>query len=76
MPETYRDKWERMSPEERAAVAPSGRTCAEPGCDKPAGTPWGPYWCPDCDDERMERVSRGLESVLRRFQEGGTDGSR
>ena len=30
---------------------PSGRTCL--GCDEPAGTIWGPYWCPEHDKERL-----------------------
>lgn len=63
---TLRERWLRMSPDERASMAPSGRTCVEPGCGKPAGTPWGPYWCPDCDDKRMDRVSASLESLSAR----------
>lgn len=63
---TFRDRWLRMTPEERAALEPSGRTCIEPGCDKPAGTPWGPYWCPDHDDERIERIDRQLAQIARK----------
>lgn len=40
---------------------PSGRTCLD--CDKPAGTPWGPYWCPEHDVIRLDRISASLESI-------------
>lgn len=43
---------------------PSGRQCCEPNCTEPAGTRWGPYWCPDHDKERLDRVSRGFESIM------------
>ena len=40
---------------------PSGRTCID--CDQPAGTPWGPYWCPDCDVRRLDRITTNLEAL-------------
>jgi hypothetical protein len=40
---------------------PSGRTCLD--CDRPAGTPWGPYWCPDCDVKRLDRCTAGLMEI-------------
>lgn len=43
---------------------PSGRTCIEPDCPLPAGTPWGPYWCPDHDAARLNRVSVGLRRAF------------
>lgn len=43
----------------------SGRTCIERGCDEVAGTLWGPLWCPEHDAERLDNVSRGMESLLR-----------
>lgn len=42
---------------------PSGRSCYEQGCDRPAGTLWGPYWCPEHDQERLERISASLEGM-------------
>jgi hypothetical protein len=42
---------------------PSGQTCVEAGCDQPAGTRWGPYWCPDCDVERLDRIMASLEAI-------------
>lgn len=42
---------------------PSGRSCAE-GCDQPAGTLWGPYWCPDHDSQRLARISAQMENLF------------
>lgn len=42
---------------------PSGRTCCEADCDEPAGTLWGPMWCPDHDAERIDRVSAGFAAI-------------
>lgn len=46
---------------------PSGRHCID--CGKPAGTPWGPYWCPDCDVRRLDRVGAGFAAVEAAFEE-------
>lgn len=43
----------------------SGRTCIEKGCDRPAGTKWSPYWCQPCNAERMDRISKALEAMVR-----------
>ena len=48
-------------PEGHVCQQPSGRTCLD--CDQPAGTLWGPYWCPDCDVKRLDRISASLESL-------------
>lgn len=45
---------------------PSGRVCIESGCDKPAGTFWGPLWCPEHDRERLDRIGRQLAEIARR----------
>lgn len=42
---------------------PSGRTCIEVGCDAPAGTRWGPYWCPDHDADRLDRIDASLNAL-------------
>ena len=42
-------------------VAPSGRRCVE--CGDPAGTKWGPYWCPPCDVARLDRISAQLDAI-------------
>lgn len=46
---------------------PSGRSCID--CGQPAGTPWGPYWCPDCDVLRLDRIESGLLDLQRQFRE-------
>ncbi len=38
----------------------SGRKCIEPGCDRPAGTAWSPFWCQPCNAVRMDRISASL----------------
>lgn len=43
---------------------PSGRVCVEAGCDQPAGTLWGPMWCPDHDRERLDRISASLDALI------------
>jgi Zn finger protein HypA/HybF involved in hydrogenase expression len=41
---------------------PSGRKCVD--CGQPAaGTKWGPYWCPDCDKKRLDRITASLEAI-------------
>lgn len=40
---------------------PSGRRCVD--CGEPAGTLWGPYWCPDCDMKRLDRITVGFEAI-------------
>lgn len=44
---------------------PSGRACVD--CGAPAGTPWGPYWCPTCDVTRLDRIAAGFRDVLAAF---------
>jgi hypothetical protein len=46
---------------------PSGRVCVEPGCYEMAGTLWGPLWCPDHDRERLNRITKSLESIADGF---------
>jgi hypothetical protein len=52
---------------EHVCAVPSGKSCVEPGCDAPAGTKWGPYWCPPHDQERLARVSDQLHGVQASF---------
>lgn len=47
---------------EHVCQKPSGRLCIE-GCGQPAGTWWGPMWCPDCDLIRIDRVSEQLRKL-------------
>jgi hypothetical protein len=50
---------------------PSGQPCIEPGCDRPAGTLWGPLWCPEDDEKRLDRISASFEKIAASF---GTEG--
>jgi len=47
----------------------TGKTCWTDGCEEPAGTLWGPYWCPDHDAERLDRISAGMRSILEEFND-------
>jgi hypothetical protein len=42
----------------------TGKPCIEPGCDKPAGTWWSPYWCFEHNVERIKRVTRQFDEIL------------
>jgi len=59
-----RPAWEAMTADERRVYADPTKRCAEKGCTEPAGTPWGPYWCADHDDERIHRISRQLNGIV------------
>ena len=52
-----------QGPGGHVCMRPSGRECIEPGCENTAGTVWGPLWCPDCDQARLDRVSAGFDAV-------------
>jgi len=39
----------------------SGKKCAV--CGKPAGTAWGPFFCPPCDIERKAGIEKSLEEL-------------
>lgn len=38
-------------------------------CDNKPGTPWTPYWCPECDKKRMDGISNSLKSMLRELKQ-------
>jgi len=48
---------------------PSGRTCIEDGCGEPAGTLWGPLWCPEHDQDRLDRISASLTAIYAALEE-------
>lgn len=52
---------------EHTCQRPSGRACID--CGAPAGTRWGPYWCPDCDVVRLDRISDQFEQIAAEFKE-------
>lgn len=47
---------------------PSGRICVEDGCTEPAGTLWGPHWCPQHDRERLDRIEAGMNEIRTAFR--------
>lgn len=51
---------------------PSGRTCIEDNCSSPAGTDWGPLWCPEHDQERLDRVSRQMAEIAAEMNDNYT----
>lgn len=48
-------------PDGHVCQRPSKRACIE--CGEPAGTLWGPHWCPDCDEVRLDRIDASLRSL-------------
>ena len=38
-------------------------------CDNKPGTPWTPYWCPECDKKRMDGISNSLKSMLEELKQ-------
>jgi hypothetical protein len=48
---------------EHVCQKPSGRRCYEQPCEEPAGTLWGPYWCPKHDKERLDRISAAFDQM-------------
>jgi hypothetical protein len=53
---------------EHVCQMPSGRTCIEDGCEKAAGTRWGPLWCAEHDQERMDRISGQMAEIQASFR--------
>ena len=41
----------------------TGKPCIEPGCERPAGTAWSPYWCFEHNVERLDRITASLETI-------------
>jgi hypothetical protein len=48
-------------PQGHICQVPSGKDCFD--CGKPAGTAWGPYFCPDCDVKRLDKIEANLKSI-------------
>lgn len=46
---------------------PSGRVCDVAGCGAEAGTLWGPFWCPEHDKERLDRISASFAEIEAQF---------
>jgi len=50
----------------------TGRPCIEPGCKRPAGTGWSPYWCQPCNAARLHRIDQSLRQLLAESQTRGS----
>ena len=45
----------------------TGKTCIVRGCEKPAGTYWGKYWCKEHDIERRKNIDKDFENLKKLF---------
>jgi hypothetical protein len=45
----------------------TGKKCIEPGCDKPAGTAWGPSRCFEHNVERINRIEKEWQILIDRM---------
>jgi hypothetical protein len=43
-------------------------------CANPAGTPWTPLWCPECDQERRDTITQQMADISAAFREERRDG--
>ena len=41
----------------------TGKECIE-GCGRPAGTAWSPYWCFECNVDRINKINGQFEKLL------------
>lgn len=46
----------------------TGKECIESGCNKPAGTRWGPHWCFEHNRDRIRRIGASLDNALQRAE--------
>lgn len=44
--------------------------CIVAGCNQLAGTPWGKYWCPEHDRERLGRIEESFEAIAEKLVDG------
>ena len=42
----------------------TGKLCVE-GCGRPAGTYWSPFWCVECNIERIDRINNRFSEMLK-----------
>jgi hypothetical protein len=45
----------------------SGLPCDVDGCKEPAGTVWSPYWCQKHNAERMMRITKSLNEMVKKM---------
>ena len=42
----------------------TGKKCIEPGCTRPPGTAWSPYWCFEHNVERIQRIDKSVKQLV------------
>lgn len=62
MSKSHRQCW---GPEGHICQELSGKACVD--CGAPAGTFWGPYFCPDCDVKRLDTIGASLKEIAKSF---------
>ncbi len=67
---SHPDCWTGERYVHNTCARPSGRQCFD--CGAPAGTRWGPYWCPDCDVKRLDRITAQMERIREDLPTNGT----
>jgi hypothetical protein len=45
----------------------TGKLCVEENCNRPAGTAWSPYWCPQHNAERLDRIIAQLDTFIKQL---------
>ena len=43
----------------------TGNKCLMTGCNNPAGTAWSPFFCVDCNIDRMDKITLQMEDIQR-----------
>ncbi len=57
------DAFENPDHSGNSAQYHTGKPCIEKGCDKPAGTAWGKFWCFEHNVKRMSGITKSLENI-------------
>ncbi len=47
----------------------TGKACIEDGCNEPAGTLWGPYWCFKHNIKRIDRINKQFNLLEKKLAE-------
>ena len=47
----------------------TGKNCITPGCNNPAGTAWGKYWCMECNIKRIKTIDTSFNHMMKKFHE-------
>lgn len=46
----------------------TGKLCRVAGCERIAGTWWSPHWCQQHNAERLSRITRSLDKIIRKHK--------